>query len=380
MRTSAGVVYLHSDHLGSASATSGASVGTQIYYAFGNIRSTTGTTPTDFGFTGQRRDASAGLMYYGARYYDATLGRFVSADTIVPQAGNPQGLNRYSYVGNNPLKYTDPSGHCWGVASGARSLPTYDVTCGNVDMALTIVQHPNARLEDKAFAGVYIVGEAGAHAALVIGTAALTWHASAAVAAGGGAAEVVSGAVGGTVSVAGDIVADVTQGKAPNFGKYATDFAIGAAVGAATMNSGTVTTALVNAAGGEAQYVLGQAWEGGDISLGNLAAAPLLSAGAGAFSKSINIREASNISSGLSEIRGDGTMFTKSLGLPSSLVTTRLIQQGIVGFGRNFFVELVRGGMFNGLQGWFPDIFGMSNYSSYATGTNTALCIPNEPC
>jgi len=49
-------------------------------------------------------------MYYGARYYDWVLGRFISADTIVPSATNPQALNRYSYVLNNPLKYTDPSG------------------------------------------------------------------------------------------------------------------------------------------------------------------------------------------------------------------------------------------------------------------------------
>ncbi len=112
MRTSAGVVYLHGDHLGSTSATSGASVSAQTYYAFGNIRSTTGTTPTDFGFTGQRRDASSNLMYYGARYYDSVLGRFISADTIVPQAGNPQTLNRYSYTLNNPVRYNDPDGHC----------------------------------------------------------------------------------------------------------------------------------------------------------------------------------------------------------------------------------------------------------------------------
>ncbi|MCP4252170.1 MAG: hypothetical protein GY775_01960, partial [Candidatus Scalindua sp.] len=39
------------------------------------------------------------------------LGRFISADPIVPDPTNPQALNRYSYVLNNPLKYTDPSGH-----------------------------------------------------------------------------------------------------------------------------------------------------------------------------------------------------------------------------------------------------------------------------
>ncbi len=43
---------------------------------------------------------------------DKPLGRFVSADTIVPSPGDPQNLNRYSYVRNSPVKYTDPTGHC----------------------------------------------------------------------------------------------------------------------------------------------------------------------------------------------------------------------------------------------------------------------------
>jgi hypothetical protein len=51
------------------------------------------------------------LHDYRARYYDPALGRFVQADTVVPEPGNPQALNRYAYVYNNPLKYTDPSGH-----------------------------------------------------------------------------------------------------------------------------------------------------------------------------------------------------------------------------------------------------------------------------
>jgi hypothetical protein len=51
-------------------------------------------------------------MHYGARFYSPRLGRFVSADTIVPQPGNPQALNRYAYAANNPVIYTDPSGHC----------------------------------------------------------------------------------------------------------------------------------------------------------------------------------------------------------------------------------------------------------------------------
>jgi RHS repeat-associated protein len=62
-------------------------------------------------FSGQRSDAT-GLYFYNARYYSPLSGRFISADTIVPEPGNPQALNRYAYVFNNPLKYVDPSGHC----------------------------------------------------------------------------------------------------------------------------------------------------------------------------------------------------------------------------------------------------------------------------
>ena len=52
-----------------------------------------------------------GLYYYGARYYDPAIGRFISADIIVQSPANPQTLNRYSYCINNPLKYIDPTGH-----------------------------------------------------------------------------------------------------------------------------------------------------------------------------------------------------------------------------------------------------------------------------
>lgn len=98
-------------------------MGRQTYSPFGVPRTTSGNLQTDFTLTGQKIDWSDGLMYYGARYYDAQLGRFtpalhraqcgasVSADTIVPNAGNPQSLNRYAYALNNPLRYIDPRGH-----------------------------------------------------------------------------------------------------------------------------------------------------------------------------------------------------------------------------------------------------------------------------
>jgi RHS repeat-associated protein len=66
--------------------------------------------PTDFGYTGQRLDGT-GLMFYHARYYAPYLNRWIQPDTIVPSPGNPQALNRYTYVYNNSLRHTDPSGH-----------------------------------------------------------------------------------------------------------------------------------------------------------------------------------------------------------------------------------------------------------------------------
>ncbi len=113
MRTASGVTYLHGGHLGSTSVTSGANSSTQTYYPFGTVRTTSGTLPTDYTFTGQKLDASTGLMYYGARYYDAAIGRFAQPDSIVPNPYNPQSLNRYSYVYNNPVRYYDSDGHCF---------------------------------------------------------------------------------------------------------------------------------------------------------------------------------------------------------------------------------------------------------------------------
>jgi RHS repeat-associated protein len=107
------VYYLHGDHLGSTSLTtdaSGQKVSESRYRPYGEIRFGN-TGPTDIGFTSQRKDSYMELVDYGARWYDPGLGRFISPDTIIPDPANPQSLNRYSYVLNNPLRYVDPSGH-----------------------------------------------------------------------------------------------------------------------------------------------------------------------------------------------------------------------------------------------------------------------------
>ncbi len=59
----------------------------------------------------KREEGSIGLYFYNARWYDAVLGRFVQADTLVPQAGNLYALKWYSQVYNNAVKLIDPSGY-----------------------------------------------------------------------------------------------------------------------------------------------------------------------------------------------------------------------------------------------------------------------------
>ena len=106
--------FYHGDHLGSSNViTDGA--GTLVELAehtpYGSLSRREGAVNVPQKFTGQRLDAETGLYFYNARYYDPTLGRFISPDPIVQDPADPQTLNRYAYVRNNPVNYVDPSGY-----------------------------------------------------------------------------------------------------------------------------------------------------------------------------------------------------------------------------------------------------------------------------
>ena len=147
------LTYFHGDHLGSVSVVTnviGSLASRQEFDPWGSVR-VGGVGGTTLNYTGQRCD-DTGLLFYNVRYYDPAIGRFISADTVVPSNAsggmdgvalrpltvafhepgfiatlngeganadklhwggpvNPQALNRYSYVGNNPMRWTDPSGH-----------------------------------------------------------------------------------------------------------------------------------------------------------------------------------------------------------------------------------------------------------------------------
>ncbi len=86
--------------------------GSTVTFSWGYSGGGASGSDVAYKYTGKELDSSTALYFYEARYYDAALGRFISADTIVPDPNNPQYLNRYTYALNNPLRYTDPTGQC----------------------------------------------------------------------------------------------------------------------------------------------------------------------------------------------------------------------------------------------------------------------------
>ena len=109
--------YFHTDHLGSIDAVTDDNAIVLARYAFdpfGNRTALYGNLNTiNHGFTGHEQLPDVGLIHMNGRVYDPVLARFLSADPSIQAPGNLQSYNRYSYVLNNPLAYTDPSGYSW---------------------------------------------------------------------------------------------------------------------------------------------------------------------------------------------------------------------------------------------------------------------------
>ena len=120
--------YFLTDHLGSVNVVldeQGNVVERRDYLPYGQERAVheeLNVPETDYGFTGKELDSETGLNYYGARYYDSEIGRFIQMDPMLMGMdkmnskqrnaflSNPQNLNTYAYVQNNPVRYTDPTG------------------------------------------------------------------------------------------------------------------------------------------------------------------------------------------------------------------------------------------------------------------------------
>ncbi|NJM40497.1 MAG: RHS repeat-associated core domain-containing protein [Anaerolineae bacterium] len=136
------VYWLHGDHLGSASLTTdatGGKVAELRYKPWGEVRWSNGAMPTDRLFTGMTT-TSYGTISFPAREYSPLLGRFLSADSIVPRPGDPQSLNRFTYVSNSPLSRVDPDGHCDGQVGGASCIESHRSPITSFDDALRLAQ------------------------------------------------------------------------------------------------------------------------------------------------------------------------------------------------------------------------------------------------
>jgi RHS repeat-associated protein len=116
--------YYFSNNIGShtmVTSATGACEQDIDYYPYGGvITDHCPNVPQHFKFTGKERDSESGFDMFGARYYGSSLGRFITPDwatkaTTVPYAdfGDPQSLNLYGYVRNNPLSKADADGHCY---------------------------------------------------------------------------------------------------------------------------------------------------------------------------------------------------------------------------------------------------------------------------
>jgi RHS repeat-associated protein len=135
--TNDGISYFHKDHLGSSTLItdqSGTAVQSSSYAPYGLDREPSNTGVSSYKFNDQEQDSSTNLYNYNARHYDPATGQFISPDSIIPDVYDPQQLNRYAYARNNPLKYTDPSGHI-----------LYDIidVISFVDSAVTFIKDPS---------------------------------------------------------------------------------------------------------------------------------------------------------------------------------------------------------------------------------------------
>ena len=145
--------YMHTDYLGNIVSVTGNDGEVQLRQAstpFGerisqgleiNTSEKTNTSQPHFhqdnikGFTGHEQLSSQGLVHMNARLYDPVLGRILQSDTMIPDTRDLLAYNRYIYVKNNPLKYTDPTGH-FGMIVAGFVLLTISATTDDPDVAM----------------------------------------------------------------------------------------------------------------------------------------------------------------------------------------------------------------------------------------------------
>ena len=219
-------IFLHTDHAGSlvvVTDATGQPLERLRYDPYGAMLQRSGQAEdSSIGFTGGALDASTGLLYLNARYYNPALGRFISPDSVVQNALDPAAWSPFIYCRNNPTSFVDPSGHSfWGIFVASLAIVALIVVVA-VCVALNVLSFGTLTPILVVAAGMVIGGIVGGLAAaakggstediitgIFVGAAVGGWGAfgglyvGGAVAAGMGhgfVSAVVSGAVSGTIN------------------------------------------------------------------------------------------------------------------------------------------------------------------------------------
>jgi RHS repeat-associated protein len=240
------------------------------------------TSQTTRGFTNQEELGVSGLVHLNGRIYDPLLGRMASADPTVPDPLNAQAWNRYSYVGNDPLTFTDPSGFSWlsnffhDIAHFFRSIFANPIVRAVVQIAITAILSvtPLGPVLAAAAGAAIITGLSGGKLADILKAA------------------IIAGVTAFAFSQIGDMthfhMIKISQLTAENLPNFAANIAGHAAVGclsavasggsckagALAAGAGAAATPLVNEEFPDARTDLGQRLGGSAVSgvVGGLAA------------------------------------------------------------------------------------------------------------
>ncbi|MEU4602974.1 RHS repeat-associated core domain-containing protein [Kribbella sp. NPDC023972] len=232
-QTLGNVVWQLNDTQGSAqiSVADGTGIAARTYYSpYGEIRNLLPALPTEHGWLDKIKDPSTGLNALGARYYDASLARFLSTDPA-SDGSSAQAANPYSYGENNPITYVDPTG-LWSL-SGA-----WNAVKSGVSKAVDWVDENKGLITNIAV---------GIGVGIAIG----------AVCATGVGCLIAAGVAAGAAGAAAGYGVDVAEGKKDfSWGGLATEVGVGAAVGGLTAGIGAGlgagARALANTTAGKA--------------------------------------------------------------------------------------------------------------------------------
>jgi RHS repeat-associated protein len=287
---SQGRAYYLFDALGSVANLTNTAGGIQARYqydAYGNYRSTAGSSFNRFAFTGHEKDNETNLYYFKARFYDPETGRFLNQDAYLGDINTPPSLHRYLYAYANPTVYTDPSGHCvWDFCIAEIALGAVIVAEGRA-----IVDQLWGTQEEKD----HVVERSIKEGISAVPTIAL--------AAAGGAA--VTG-VKATIQTINAIGARQTAYAAAN---------------AVLGNPATATAVATEVVGTTAAVASGAVTPGSGLVTAESAAARTVAKEVNAISKSETIANSTQAATNLVTVEGDGLATAKTLAPTSKSVT-----------------------------------------------------------